>query len=77
MDALSHRMRTAPSIVTPTTRWLSAANISHLWSIPTGSVYRLASEQRWRRRSQARRTYYHETDVLHAFSQRKPRAGVR
>lgn len=73
---LSRRMRTAPSITTPTTRWLSAADISRLWSIPAGSVYRLASEQRWRRRNQARRTYYHEADVLHAFSERKPRPTV-
>jgi hypothetical protein len=69
---LSRRMSTAPAITTPATRWLSAADISRLWSTPTGSVYRLASEQRWRRRRQASRTYYHEADVLHTFSQRKP-----
>lgn len=74
---LSRRMRTAPSIsAPPTMRWLSAADISRLWSIPAGSVYRLASEQQWRRRNQARRTYYHEADVLHAFSERKRRPTV-
>lgn len=73
---LSRRISTAPSSTTPTTRWLSAADISRLWRIPTGSVYRLASEQRWRRRSQTRRKYYHEADVLHALSQRKPQAGA-
>lgn len=73
---LSHRMGTVPSIATATTtRWLSAADISRLWSIPPGSVYRLASEQQWRRRNQARRTYYHEVDVLQTFGQRKPRSG--
>ncbi|HEY3896167.1 MAG TPA: hypothetical protein VGL88_12440 [Pseudonocardiaceae bacterium] len=73
---LSHRMDPAPSMDTTatTTRWLSAADISRLWSIPAGSVYRLASEQRWRRRTQARRTYYHEADVLHAVGGRKPRS---
>ncbi len=70
---LSHRMGTVPSIATAT-RWLSAADISRLWSIPQGSVYRLASEQQWRRRNQARHTYYHEVDVLQTFGQRKPRS---
>jgi len=73
---LSHRMGTVPSIVTAT-RWLSAADISRLWGIPPGSVYRLASEQQWRRRNQARRTYYHEVDVLQTFDQRKPRSRPR
>lgn len=67
---LGRRMSAASSITTPSTRWLSATDISRLWSIPAGSIYRLASEQRWRRRSQAGRTYYHEDDVLHAFSER-------
>lgn len=74
---LSRRLSTAPSTTTPTTRWLSATDISHLWIIPTGSVYRLASEQRWRRHSRARRTYYHETDVLHTFNKREPRPSRR
>ncbi|MGH3720753.1 MAG: hypothetical protein ACRDRI_18290 [Pseudonocardiaceae bacterium] len=68
---LGHRMDTVPSGATAT-RWFSAADISRLWGIPTGSVYRLASEQQWRRRNQARRTYYHEVDVLQAFGKRKP-----
>ncbi len=71
---LSHRMSTVPSITTATTtRWLSTTDISRLWRIPPGSVYRLASEQQWRRRNQARRTYYHEVDVRQTFGQRKPR----
>lgn len=65
---LSRRMRTAPAIAMTTARWLGAADISRIWGIPTGSVYRLASEQRWRRRSAARRTYYHEADVSDALS---------
>jgi hypothetical protein len=69
---LSQRMGTAFPMATTTTRWLSAADISRLWGIPAGSVYRLASEQQWRRRTQARRTYYHEVDVRHTFDQRKP-----
>lgn len=74
---LSRRMSTIPADSTPTTRWLNAADISHLWSIPTGSVYRLASEQRWRRRrSQARRMYYHEADVQYTFSQRTSHSGT-
>jgi hypothetical protein len=72
---LSNRMDPAPSTdTTATTRWLSAADISRLWCIPAGSVYRIASEQQWRRRTQARRTYYHEADVLQTVGQRKPRS---
>jgi hypothetical protein len=51
-------------------RWLSAADISRLWRIPSGSVYRFASEQDWRRHKQAGRTYYHAGDVHDTLSQR-------
>ncbi|MFJ3671288.1 hypothetical protein ACIPSE_32985 [Streptomyces sp. NPDC090106] len=51
-------------------RWLSAADVARLWSTSTGTVYRLASEQRWRRRTRAGRTYYAETDVHAHFSRR-------
>ncbi|SEG83588.1 hypothetical protein SAMN04489712_11631 [Thermomonospora echinospora] len=44
-------------------RWLSPADICCLWNIPRGSVYRLASERRWRRRKVDGRTYYAEPDV--------------
>ena len=70
---LSRRIRAAPSVTTSTTRWLSARDISCLWFIPQGSVYRLASEQRWRRRSQAGRTHYHEADVTRTLYRREPR----
>lgn len=74
---LSRRMRTASPTVTRAIRWLSATDISRLWTIPSGSVYRLASEQRWRRRSLARRIYYHEADVLRTFERREPRPSRR
>ncbi|MEU3408800.1 hypothetical protein ABZ766_33305 [Streptomyces sp. NPDC006670] len=54
----------------PTERWLTAADIARLWHTPTGTVYRLASEQRWRRRNHAGRTYYNETDVRTCFDRR-------
>ncbi|MGH3670257.1 MAG: hypothetical protein ACRDSH_06425 [Pseudonocardiaceae bacterium] len=69
---LSRRMGAGPSTTASATRWLSARDISRLWLIPQGSVYRLASEQRGRRRSQAGRTHYHEADVTHALQQRTP-----
>lgn len=50
--------------------WLTAADISRLWNAPTGTVYRLASQQQWRRRSRAGRTYYAEADVRGSFSRR-------
>lgn len=73
---LSKRLKVAPASATPVARWLSATDISRLWRLPAGSVYRLASERRWRRRSQAGRTYYHETDVERTFSQRGLETGA-
>jgi hypothetical protein len=55
-------------------RWLTAADISRLWSTPVGTVYRLASEQRWRRRHGSGRTYYSEADAHACFSRRAERA---
>ncbi|MET9608668.1 hypothetical protein ABZZ17_27040 [Streptomyces sp. NPDC006512] len=75
---LSHCMEsadpagTAPA-ATATERWLTAADIARLWHAPTGTVYRLASEERWRRRNRAGRTYYSETDVRACFSRRAAR----
>lgn len=53
-----------------TERWLTAADIAQLWHTPTGTVYRLASEQRWRRQGRAGRTYYNEGDVRACFERR-------
>jgi hypothetical protein len=61
----------------PEPRWLSAADIARLWHVAPGSVYRLASERRWRRRSRSGRTAYHEADVLGTFSERETRARER
>jgi hypothetical protein len=49
-------------------RWLTAPDIARLWQVAPGSVYRLASERRWRRQARRGRTYYHEDDVAEAFS---------
>ncbi|MFI8520329.1 hypothetical protein ACIGEZ_21245 [Streptomyces sp. NPDC085481] len=57
----------------PVERWLTARDIADLWGAPTGTVYRLASEQRWRRRNRYGRTYYAESDVHGSFSRRRPR----
>ncbi|WP_433260153.1 hypothetical protein ACQPZF_23365 [Actinosynnema sp. CS-041913] len=54
-------------------RWLTAADIAALWSTPTGTVYRLAGEQGWRRVTRSGRTYYAENDVHGCFSRRKAR----
>ncbi|MFJ6721891.1 hypothetical protein [Streptomyces sp. NPDC091259] len=56
-----------------TERWLAGADIARLWQVPMGTVYRLASEERWRRRNRAGRTYYNENDVRSCFSRRAPR----
>ncbi|MFF3752500.1 hypothetical protein ACFYYH_18900 [Streptomyces sp. NPDC002018] len=51
-------------------RWLTAADIAHLWGMSTGSAYRHASEARWRRQSRRGRTYYHGEDVLETLGGR-------
>ncbi|MGE7389190.1 hypothetical protein ACQKM2_27330 [Streptomyces sp. NPDC004126] len=73
-SALGRSMDSAREPGTPaapaTERWLTAADIAQLWHTPTGTVYRLASEQRWRRRNRAGRTYYNESDVRDCFTRR-------
>jgi hypothetical protein len=58
----------------PADRWLTAADISRLWHTPVGTVYRLASEQRWRRHHRSGRTYYSEADAHECFSRRAERS---
>ncbi|CAM5610632.1 MerR family transcriptional regulator [Streptomyces narbonensis] len=48
--------------------WFTAADVARLWSIPSGTVYRHASQQKWRRHSKQGRTYYHHADVLRTLS---------
>ncbi|GHE66465.1 hypothetical protein [Streptomyces sp. AC04842] len=45
-------------------RWMTARDIARLWGLAPGSVYRRASEDRWRRQSVRGRAYYHGEDVL-------------
>ncbi|MYT74284.1 MULTISPECIES: hypothetical protein [unclassified Streptomyces] len=59
--------RAGPKHTEPAVRWMSARDIAALWGLAPGSVYRRASEERWRRRAVNGRTYYHEQDV-HASS---------
>lgn len=60
-----------PSAPAPATeRWLAAADIAGLWHTSMGTVYRLASEERWRRQTRSGRTYYSENDVRDCFGRR-------
>ncbi|BBC30338.1 hypothetical protein SGFS_016320 [Streptomyces graminofaciens] len=54
--------------------WLTASDITRLWGVPPGSVYRLASQRAWRRRSHGGRTRYHEADVVRALGDRESRS---
>lgn len=67
---LSRQLAQEPGSGSRPPRWLSVADISRLWRIPSGSVYRFASEREWRRHKQAGRTYYHAGDVQDTLSQR-------
>ncbi|MEO3975083.1 hypothetical protein [Streptomyces sp. CAU 1734] len=71
-SALSHRMDQSahPAGTAPAERWLTAADISRLWNTPPGTVYRLASQERWRRHTRAGRAYYSESDVRACFTRR-------
>ncbi|MFD3701217.1 hypothetical protein ACFWUZ_34720 [Streptomyces sp. NPDC058646] len=51
----------------PPTAWLAAQDIARMWHLSSGSVYRYASEHRWRRRRRDGRTVYHEADVLNTL----------
>ncbi|MFC7265989.1 hypothetical protein [Streptomyces lutosisoli] len=67
-DATTERPAvTEPELV----RWVTAADIARLWAVPTGSVYRHASESKWRRRSHQGRTYYHGGDVMETLRGRR------
>jgi hypothetical protein len=72
---LSRRMTTgAPAARQPAEagqRWFGAAEIARLWQVSTGTVYRLASEEQWQRRSTAGRTRYLDADVARTFARRR------
>ncbi|WP_077057266.1 hypothetical protein [Streptomyces sp. MP131-18] len=56
-------------------RWLSVEHVTRLFRIPSGSVYRLASEHGWSRRRRAGRVYYREAEVHDSFARRAGEAG--
>lgn len=60
----------APGPAPASVLWLAAGDIARLWEVSTGTVYRLASERRWRRLSRAGRTFYHTEDVSGTFAER-------
>ncbi|WP_405787859.1 hypothetical protein OG753_08105 [Streptomyces sp. NBC_00029] len=43
--------------------WYSVSDIAALWNMPNGSIYRLASQYRWRRRKVSGKVFYHASDV--------------
>ncbi|MFH8289702.1 hypothetical protein [Streptomyces sp. NPDC018059] len=55
--------RAGRAVKTAPTRWLAPQDVSLLWRVPLGSVYRLASEHDWRRERRGGRAYYAESDV--------------
>lgn len=62
------RRRSDDAAVGP--RWLTAPQICRMWNVPSGSVYRMASEDAWRRRRVRGRTSYHEGDVTQSLERR-------
>ncbi|MEU9987618.1 hypothetical protein AB0E10_12530 [Streptomyces sp. NPDC048045] len=62
--ALSTRMQTLRD---HRRTWYSVADIEVLWKIPSGSIYRLASQYQWRRRKVSGRVFYHAEDLHSAL----------
>ncbi|WP_211763440.1 helix-turn-helix domain-containing protein [Kutzneria sp. CA-103260] len=48
---------------TSTAHWYGASEIAQLWQVSTGTVYRLASQRKWRRIKIDGRALYHHADV--------------
>ncbi|MEZ3182569.1 hypothetical protein KYY02_29085 [Streptomyces pimonensis] len=67
---LATRNHDVPGGKARATAWLSPSDITSAWQISPGSVYRLASKQRWRRRNHGGRVEYDGTDVLRTMRQR-------
>jgi hypothetical protein len=53
-------------------RGLTADDIAHIWKISLGSIYRLASQRKWRRYRDGGRTYYHARDVTETLDSLTP-----
>ncbi|MEU5581758.1 hypothetical protein ABZ791_07490 [Streptomyces huasconensis] len=60
---------------TAPTRWLAPQDVSLLWRVPLGSVYRLAAEHNWRRERRGGRAYYDESDVRSTLDARPAARG--
>ncbi|MER7986125.1 hypothetical protein ABTY53_11035 [Streptomyces noursei] len=52
------------------TQWVSPQDVSRIWRVSLGSVYRLASENAWGRRRVGGRSHYDEADVRRTLSAR-------
>jgi hypothetical protein len=48
--------------------WLSARDVAQFWHVPVGTVYRYASQHRWRRVTRSGHTYYDSADVADSFT---------
>jgi hypothetical protein len=59
-----------------TPQGLSVADVVAIWRVPTGSVYRLASEHGWRRYRESGRTLYHPLDVSITLSRKSDQGGA-
>ncbi|MFJ6523493.1 hypothetical protein ACIQJ4_35195 [Streptomyces filamentosus] len=58
-------------------RWVAPADVARLWGVPMGSVYRHASTDKWRRRNEGGRAYYHATDVHETLARRATAEAAR
>ncbi|MCZ0973022.1 hypothetical protein O1L55_19810 [Streptomyces albulus] len=70
VGAVAGRMTPPGTGGTRRTHWVSPQDVSRIWRVSLGSVYRLASENAWGRRRVGGRSHYDEADVRRTLSAR-------
>ena len=50
---------------------MTAAEVARFLRVPTGTIYRWAHEDNWRREGTGRRTKYHVTDATTSYEKRR------
>jgi len=51
--------------------WWTAAELAKLYRVPTGTIYRWASEDKWRRSRRGQQVRYHGGDAQRSFDRRR------
>lgn len=55
----------------PSDDWWAPAELARIYRVPVGTIYRWASEDRWRRVRRGRAVRYHGADAQNSYDQRR------